>query len=254
MNTLADFARTDTEYFDVLIVGAGLSGIGAAWHLQDKCPGKSYAILEARAASGGTWDLFRYPGVRSDSDMYTLGYSFRPWKEAKAIADGPSILAYIREVASDYGIDKRIRYGHKVVAAQWSTPDARWTVEVETGPDRVPRRLTCNFLWMCSGYYDYEAGYLPEFAGMERFKGRIVHPQKWTDDIDYAGKRVVVIGSGATAVTLVPALAQRGAHVTMLQRSPTWMVSLPATDALSDALRRRLLVRRGRRGRVRVRR
>src|SRR5580700_8339477 len=236
--------RADTEHFDVLIVGAGLSGIGAAWHLQDKCPGKSYAILEAREASGGTWDLFRYPGVRSDSDMYTLGYSFRPWKEAKAIADGPSILTYIREVASDHGIDRRIRYGHKVVAAAWSTTDARWTVEVETGAEgdkgRVPRRFTCNFLWMCSGYYDYDAGYLPEFAGMDRFKGRIVHPQKWTDDIDYAGKRVVVIGSGATAVTLVPELAKTADHVTMLQRSPTYVVSRPAQDPFANKMRARL--------------
>jgi monooxygenase len=244
LTTPASAHRTDTEHFDVLIVGAGLSGIGAAWHLQKKCPGKSFAILEAREASGGTWDLFRYPGVRSDSDMYTLGYSFRPWKEAKAIADGPSILTYIREVASDHGIDKRIRYGHKVVAAAWSTPDARWTVEVETGPEgdkgRAPRSLTCNFLWMCSGYYDYEAGYLPEFAGMDRFKGRIVHPQKWTDDIDYAGKRVVVIGSGATAVTLVPSMAEKAEHVTMLQRSPTYMVARPSQDQLANKLRRRL--------------
>ncbi len=243
MDTAAHFASTDTEHLDVLIVGAGLSGIGAAWHLQDKCPGKSYAILEAREASGGTWDLFRYPGVRSDSDMYTLGYSFRPWKEAKAIADGPSILTYIREVASDHGIDERIRYGHKVVAAAWSTPDARWTVEVESGPDRILRRLTCSFLWMCSGYYDYEAGYLPEFAGQERFKGRIVHPQKWTDDIDYAGKRVVVIGSGATAVTLVPAMAEKAEHVTMLQRSPTYMVARPSQDKLANRLRRRLPIK-----------
>jgi monooxygenase len=247
MDTAAHFALTDTEHLDVLIVGAGLSGIGAAWHLQKKCPGKSFAILEARQASGGTWDLFRYPGVRSDSDMYTLGYSFRPWKEAKAIADGPSILTYIREVARDHGIDERIRYGYKVVAAAWSTPDARWTVEVETGPGgdngRVPRRLTCNFLWMCSGYYDYEAGYLPEFAGMERFGGRIVHPQKWTDDIDYAGKRVVVIGSGATAVTLVPAMAEKAEHVTMLQRSPTYMVARPSQDALANRLRRRLPIK-----------
>ena len=243
MDTLADFARTETEYFDVLIVGAGLSGIGAAWHLQKKCPGKSFAILEAREASGGTWDLFRYPGVRSDSDMYTLGYSFRPWKEAKAIADGPSILTYIREVASDHGIDKKIRYGHKVVAASWSTPDARWTVEVLTDPDRALRRFTCNFLWMCSGYYDYEAGYLPEFAGMDRFKGRIVHPQKWTDNIDYAGKRVVVIGSGATAVTLVPSLAEKAGHVTMLQRSPTYMVARPSQDQLANKLRRRLPIK-----------
>jgi len=191
------------EHFDVMIVGAGLSGIGAGYHLQRKCPGKSFAILEGRDCIGGTWDLFRYPGVRSDSDMYTLGYSFRPWRDAKAIADGPSILSYIRDVAQDHGIDQRIRYGHRVVSAAWSTPEARWTVDIERGQERI--RLSCNFLWMCSGYYDYQAGYLPDFSGIDRFKGRIAHPQKWTDDIDYAGKRVVVIGSGATAVTLVPA-------------------------------------------------
>ena len=168
--------RDTIEHFDVLIVGAGLSGIGAAWHLQDRCPTRSYAILEGREASGGTWDLFRYPGVRSDSDMYTLGYRFRPWKEAKAIADGPSILKYIREVASDHAIDAKIRYRHRVLSAAWSTPDARWTVEVERGEAREPARFTCNFLWMCSGYYRTEAGYLPEFPGIERFKGRIVHP------------------------------------------------------------------------------
>jgi cation diffusion facilitator CzcD-associated flavoprotein CzcO len=229
------------EHFDVLIVGAGLSGIGAAWHLQKECPRKSYAILEGREASGGTWDLFRYPGIRSDSDMYTLGYRFRPWRDAKAIADGPAILKYVREVASDHGIDARIRYEHRVVAASWSTPDARWTVEVEYGAQRERRVLSCNFLWMCSGYYDYAAGYLPDFPGMDRFKGRIVHPQKWTDDIDYAGKRVVVIGSGATAVTLVPAMADTGAaHVTMLQRSPTYMAMRPSKDAFAIKLRRRL--------------
>ena len=161
MDTLADIARPKTEHLDVLIVGAGLSGIGAAWHLQDKCRGRSYAILEARASSGGTWDLFRYPGIRSDSDMYTLGYSFRPWKDAKAIADGPAILAYIRDVASDHGIDRRIRFGHRVVAANWSTAGARWTVDVERGPEREKLQLTCSFLWMCSGYYDYAAGYTP---------------------------------------------------------------------------------------------
>jgi cation diffusion facilitator CzcD-associated flavoprotein CzcO len=240
MDTLADFARTDSEYLDVLIVGAGLSGIGAAWHLRDKCPGKSYAILEARETSGGTWDLFRYPGIRSDSDMYTLGYSFRPWKGAKAIADGPSILSYIREVASDHGIDARIRYGHRVVAAKWSTPDARWTVEIEQGPEKRKTTITCSFLWMCSGYYDYSGGYTPEFPGVERFAGRIVHPQEWTEDIDYKGKKVVVIGSGATAVTLVPAMAPEAAHVTMLQRSPTYVVARPAEDSIANRLRRRL--------------
>lgn len=241
MDSLADNARSKIEHFDVLIVGAGLSGIGAAWHLQRKCPRKSYAIVEAREASGGTWDLFRYPGVRSDSDMYTLGYSFRPWRDAKAIADGPSILSYIREVAQDHGIDQRIRYGHRVVSAAWSTPDARWTVDIERGHETV--RLSCNFLWMCSGYYDYQAGYLPDFPGIDRFKGGIAHPQKWTDDIDYAGKRVVVIGSGATAVTLVPAMAETAEHVTMLQRSPTYMVARPSEDQLANKLRRRLPIK-----------
>jgi len=242
MDTLAQFARPEhlTGHLDVLIVGAGLSGIGAAWHLQKNCPGKSYAIVEAREASGGTWDLFRYPGVRSDSDMYTLGYSFRPWKEAKAIADGPAILDYIREVASDHGIDGRIRYGQRVVAAAWSTADARWTVEIERGPAREKATLTCGFLWMCSGYYDYAGGYTPDFPGIGRFGGRIVHPQKWTDDVDYKGKNVVVIGSGATAVTLVPAMAGTAEHVTMLQRSPTYVVARPAEDAIANRLRRRL--------------
>jgi monooxygenase len=231
-------SRTATEHFDVLIVGAGLSGIGAAWHLQKNCPGKRYAILEGRAASGGTWDLFRYPGVRSDSDMYTLGYRFRPWNDPKAIADGPAILSYIREVASDHGIDRHIRYGHRVVGASWSTPDACWTVEIERGPERV--FISCSFLWMCSGYYRYEAGYLPEFPGIDGFKGRVVHPQHWPQDLDYAGKKVVVIGSGATAVTLVPSMAETAAHVTMLQRSPTYVVARPAQDPIANKLRRRL--------------
>jgi len=240
MGSLAPSGRIDTEHFDVLIVGAGLSGIDAAWHLQKHCPAKSYAILEARDAMGGTWDLFRYPGIRSDSDMYTLGYGFRPWRDAKAIADGPAILSYIRQVATDFGIDGKIRYRHRVVAAAWSTVDARWTVEVEHGPDRRQASLTCSFLWMCSGYYDYAAGHLPDFAGIDRFKGRIVHPQKWTGDIDLKGKTVVVIGSGATAVTLVPAMAETAAHVTMLQRSPTYVVARPTEDSLANTLKRRL--------------
>lgn len=243
MDETAKFARGEIEYLDVLIVGAGLSGIGAAWHLQHACPGRRYAILEAREASGGTWDLFRYPGIRSDSDMYTLGYSFRPWKDAKAIADGPSILAYIREAASDHGIDRRIRYRHRVVSAAWSSADARWTVEIEQGPTGRRTKLACGFLWACTGYYDYSAGYTPDLAGIDRFAGRIVHPQKWTADIQYEDKKVVVIGSGATAVTLVPAMADRARHVIMLQRSPTYVVARPAEDATANRLRRHLPLR-----------
>ena len=227
------------EHVDVLIVGAGLSGIGAAYHLQEKCPDKSYAILEGRAAIGGTWDLFRYPGIRSDSDMYTLGYSFKPWTEDKAIAAGPTILNYIRQTAKDNGIEPHIRFNHRVKRAAWSSKDARWTVEAERGESRELVTITCNFLFQCSGYYDYEQGYTPEFAGVENFKGRIVHPQKWTDDIDYDGKRVVVIGSGATAVTLVPEMAKTARHVTMLQRSPTYVVSRPGSDELALKLRKR---------------
>src|SRR5690349_5278621 len=226
------------EHFDVLIVGAGLSGVGGACHLTIKAPTKSYAVLEARAAMGGTWDLFRYPGVRSDSDMFTLGYSFRPWTEAKAIADGPAILKYVNDTAREYGVDRHIRYQHKVVRASWSSQDARWTVEAERGPNRELARFTCGFLYMCAGYYDYDQGYLPAFAGTGRFKGRIVHPQKWTGDVDYAGKRVVVIGSGATAITLVPAMAAKAAHVTMLQRSPTYIINLPSQDVVANFLRR----------------
>jgi monooxygenase len=228
------------EHLDVLIVGAGLSGIGAGYHLQAQCPGKSYAILEARERSGGTWDLFKYPGIRSDSDMYTLGYSFRPWEDAKSIADGPSILRYVRQTAGDHGIDRKIRFGHRVVRAEWSSADARWTVEAEREGTHENVRLTCGFLFMCSGYYRYDEGYTPDFQGTERFAGRIVHPQEWTEDVDYDGKRVVVIGSGATAVTLIPALAERAAHVTMLQRSPSYIVSLPGEDPLAKLLRRLL--------------
>ena len=228
------------EHFDIVVVGAGLSGIGAGYHLQTNCPNKTYAILEGRDTIGGTWDLFRYPGIRSDSDMYTLGYSFRPWTEAKAIADGPSILNYVRETASVYGIDKHIRYHHKVKRAAWSTPDARWTVDAESGPDREIVRYTCNFLFMCAGYYDYATGHKPEFAGAADFQGQIVHPQEWPENLDYAGKRVVVIGSGATAVTLVPEMSKTAGHVTMLQRSPTYVVSRPAEDAFANKLRRNL--------------
>jgi monooxygenase len=229
--------RTD---FDVLIVGAGLSGIGAAYHLQKSCPTKTYAILEGRERLGGTWDLFRYPGIRSDSDMYTLGYSFRPWTNPKAIADGDAILDYVRETAETNGIDRHIRYSHRVLRARWSTEHARWTVEVRDGASGDTRELTCSFLFMCAGYYDYDAGYTPDFEGMDRFGGRIVHPQQWSEDVDYENKRVVVIGSGATAVTLVPELAKRAAHVTMLQRSPTYIVSAPERDPVADYLRERL--------------
>ncbi len=225
------------EHVDVLIVGAGLSGIGAAYYLQTRCAQKSYAILEARSAIGGTWDLFRYPGVRSDSDMYTLGYAFRPWRDPKAIADGPAILAYIQETAQMYSIDRHIRFQHRVRRAEWSSAEARWTIEAERGPGHDLVRLTCSFLYMCTGYYDYDHGYTPEWPGVEQFTGRIVHPQHWPQDLDYAGKRVVVIGSGATAVTLVPALAKRAKHVTMLQRSPTYIVAQPAEDAIANWLR-----------------
>jgi monooxygenase len=234
----AAVADPSPQHLDVLIVGAGLSGIGAGYHLQERCPGKSYAILEARADLGGTWDLFRYPGIRSDSDMHTLGYRFRPWKEERAIADGPSILRYVGDTAREYGIDEKIRFHHRVVRAEWSTPESRWTVDAERSDTGETVRLSCDFLLMCSGYYRYDEGYTPHFEGRERFAGRIVHPQHWPEDLDYEGKRVVVIGSGATAVTLVPALAERAEHVTMLQRSPTYIISLPGEDPIARALRR----------------
>jgi cation diffusion facilitator CzcD-associated flavoprotein CzcO len=226
------------EHVDVLIVGAGLSGIGAAWWLQKECPGKSYTILEQREAIGGTWDLFRYPGIRSDSDMYTLGYAFRPWTEAKSIADGPSILKYVRDTAREAGIEKRIRFGHKVASANWSSETARW--DVTAMRNGQPATVSCSFLMMCSGYYRYDAGYAPTFAGQDKFKGRIVHPQQWTGDIDHAGKDVVVIGSGATAVTIVPEVGKTARHVTMLQRSPTYVVSRPAEDKMANWMRKRL--------------
>ena len=232
----------DTEHLDVLIVGAGLSGVGAGRHIQDRCPWARFAIFEARDSIGGTWDLFRYPGVRSDSDMFTLGYLFRPWDGQESIADGPSILRYIRRTADEGGLDRLIRFRHRVVRADWFSAEARWHVTAErTDPDTGAVRtveITCNFLFSCTGYYRYDHGYQPEFAGAKRFPGPIVHPQAWPDDLDCAGRRVVVIGSGATAVTLVPALARTAAHVTMLQRSPSYITSLPARPALPRLLHR----------------
>jgi monooxygenase len=228
------------EQLDVIVVGSGISGIDAGYHLMTTCAGKSFAILEARDAIGGTWDLFRYPGIRSDSDMLTLGFPFRPWRDAKLIADGPSILKYVRETAAAYGIDRKIRFGHRVEAARWSSERARWQLDVRQTATGKLVELECRFLYLCSGYYDYAEGYTPELPGRDRFTGRIVHPQQWTPDIDYAGKRVVVIGSGATAVTLVPELAKQAAHVTMLQRSPTYVVSVPAIDRIAGWLFERL--------------
>jgi cation diffusion facilitator CzcD-associated flavoprotein CzcO len=228
------------EHVDVLILGAGLSGIGAACHLQQNCPQKTYAILEARESIGGTWDLFRYPGIRSDSDMYTLGYSFRPWEDAKSIADGPSILRYINDTARDHGVQEKIRFGHRALRAEWSSVEARWTVYALEAGTGATVRFTCSFLYACTGYYRYDEGYSPHFEGSERFGGEIVHPQLWPEGLDCAGKRVVVIGSGATAVTLVPALAEAGAQVTMLQRSPTYILSIPGEDPVAKLLRRRL--------------
>lgn len=233
----------NSNYVDVLIVGAGLSGVGAAWHLRDKCPGKSFALLEGRQRMGGTWDLFRYPGVRSDTDMYTLGYKFKPWKSTQTIADGPLIRSYIEETAHEAGIAQHIRFGHKVLRASWSSDDALWTVtarRVSGTTDDLGEEVTlrCNFLMMCSGYYSYEQGFTPDFKGRERFRGQIVHPQFWPEDLDYTGKRVVVIGSGATAITLVPSMADKAAHVTMLQRSPTYVLSVPRADRISPFMRR----------------
>jgi cation diffusion facilitator CzcD-associated flavoprotein CzcO len=226
------------EHVDVLIVGAGISGVGAAYHLGERCPGKSYAILEAREDLGGTWDLFRYPGIRSDSDMHTLGFRFKPWTEAKAIADGPSIHEYIRRTAREEGIEPHIRFGHRVVSAAWSTADAQWSVEAVRTDTGETVELTCGFIAMCSGYYRYDEGYRPAFEGIDDFEGELIHPQHWPEDLDHEGKRIVVVGSGATAVTLVPALAEKAAKVTMLQRSPSYIVSLPGEDRIANGLRR----------------
>ena len=226
------------ERVDVVVVGAGLSGIGAGYHLQTMSPDRSYVILEGRDGLGGTWDLFKYPGVRSDSDMHTLGFSFKPWTEAKSIADGPSILKYLKETVAQFGIDQHIRYGQLVSRAEWSSDDATWTVTSTDKHTGASKTIECSFLFMCSGYYSYKKGHTPEFAGRERFTGTIVHPQEWPLNLDYAGKRVVVIGSGATAVTIVPSMAENAAHVTMLQRSPTYMVSRPDHDALANRMRK----------------
>jgi cation diffusion facilitator CzcD-associated flavoprotein CzcO len=231
------------EHFDVVIVGAGLSGIGAAVHLREQCPAKTFVLLEARNTIGGTWDLFRYPGVRSDSDMHTLGYRFKPWLDAKAIADGPAILEYVKEASREHEIDRHIRYRHRVKKAAWSSEKATWTIEVEKVDAGETVAFTCNFILMCAGYYSYRGGYTPEFSGRERFKGPIVHPQKWDESLDYTGKRVIVIGSGATAMTLVPALARTAAHVALLQRSPTYVVSRPDQDRIANFLRKVLPTR-----------
>lgn len=228
----------DKTYFDVLIIGAGISGISAARHLQMDCPNKTFAILEGRQNIGGTWDLFKYPGIRSDSDMYTLGFRFRPWTSTKAIADGPSIMNYLNETIDEYKIREKILFGQKVKKASWSSPEALWTLEVEVNGQ--PVTYTCNFLSVCAGYYNYESGYLPDFTGMDKFKGQIIHPQKWAADIDYTDKRVVVIGSGATAVTLVPEMAKKATHVTMLQRSPTYIFSRPDEDKVANWMNKNL--------------
>lgn len=226
------------NHVDVLIVGAGISGIGGAYHLQKDCPDRSYVILEGRAELGGTWDLFRYPGIRSDSDMHTLGFSFKPWREAKSIADGPSILKYLKETASEFGIDRHIRFNHQVSSASWSTDTARWTVTATRTDTGRTVEYTCNFLFMCSGYYSYKGGYTPELPGLDSFGGQVIHPQKWPEDLDYADKRVLVIGSGATAMTIVPAMANTAAEVIMLQRSPTYVVARPDHDKIADVLRK----------------
>ena len=226
------------NYFDVIVVGAGLSGIGAAHYLQTDCPNKTYALLEMRDTIGGTWDLFRYPGIRSDSDMYTLGYAFRPWTSPKAIADGGSILKYIRDTAKEEGIEKNIRYNHKIISSKWSSKKKLWTVDVERTDTKKIIQFTCNFLLMCSGYYNYEHGYTPNFKGADQFKGQIIHPQKWTADIDYTNKKVIVIGSGATAVTLVPELSKKAEKVIMLQRSPSYIASAPSEDKIANFSRK----------------
>lgn len=224
------------QSFDVIIVGAGISGVSAAYHLSDRCPSKRYTILESRDAIGGTWDLFRYPGIRSDSDMHTLGFNFKPWTEAKSIADGPAIWKYVNETAREYDIAQNIRFKHSMKSAAWSSEDAKWTVVAEHDGEEVA--FECNFLMMCAGYYNYATGFTPEFAGMDDFEGTVIHPQHWPEDLDYSGKKVVVIGSGATAMTLVPAMTDKAETVTMVQRSPTYVVSRPDQDRIANTLRK----------------
>lgn len=226
------------EHVDVIVVGAGISGIGAAYHLQDKCPDRSYLILEGRDNLGGTWDLFKYPGIRSDSDMYTMGYSFKPWTNPQSIADGPRIVSYLNETVDEFGIRDKIRFGRHVNGAKWNSGSATWTVDVTDKATGERIEMSCSFLFMCSGYYNYEQGYTPDFEGMDDFRGIAVHPQKWTEDIDYADKKVIVIGSGATAVTVVPEMARTAEHVTMLQRSPTYMAWRPGGDVMAQRLYR----------------
>ena len=230
--------RSDIEFFDVIIVGAGVSGIGAACHLRRQCPDRTFTILEGRDAIGGTWDLFRYPGIRSDSDMHTFGYSFKPWIDPKSIADGPSIRAYVHEAAAEHAIGPHVQFRQRVTAAAWSSAEARWTVEVEDAETGATRNLQCAFLFMCAGYYSYDRPHRPEFAGIEQFEGQVIHPQLWPEELDYSGKRIAVIGSGATAMTLVPAMAEQAAKVTMIQRSPTYVVSRPDRDAIANGLRK----------------
>ena len=226
------------NHFDVIVVGAGISGIGAAYHLQTMSPKSTYQILEGRADFGGTWDLFRYPGIRSDSDMHTLGYRFKPWTADKSIADGPRILDYLRETITENSIDKKIRYNQQVTKAQWSSEDSRWSLTVTDKVSDEVKTFTCGYLFMCSGYYSYKQGFTPEFAGVEKFQGKVVHPQQWPQDLDYKNKRVVVIGSGATAMTLVPAMANDVAEITLLQRSPTYVISRPSVDPFAKRMRR----------------
>ena len=226
------------NHFDVIVVGAGISGIGAAYHLQTMSPKSTYQILEGRADFGGTWDLFRYPGIRSDSDMHTLGYRFKPWTADKSIADGPRILDYLRETITENSIDKKIRYNQQVTKAQWSSEDSRWSLTVTDKVSDEVKTFTCGYLFMCSGYYSYKQGFTPEFAGVEKFQGKVVHPQQWPQDLDYKNKRVVVIGSGATAMTLVPAMANDVAQITLLQRSPTYVISRPSVDPFAKRMRR----------------